>query len=358
MKSVVFEPRLMDQLLSSPEESPTEWIWNGMIARGNITILTSQWKAGKTTLLAGLLRALETGGTFLDLPCIAAKSLVVSEESVRHWAARQKTLPIGPHTRLVSRPFIGRPTPEQWDELIRHAEAERAAGALDVLVVDPLATFLPGRSDSDPGTLLDMLNPLRRLAEYGAAVFILHHPRKERSEEGSSARGSGALLGFVDIILEMTRHGRLSTDRYRRKITGFSRHLETPASLVYEWIPGSVDFQPTPDTLAMRYQENWPVVESLLTQRSEAATHKELLTDWPPEESAPSASQLYVWLTQAVAEKRVIRSGSGTRGDPYRFRLYTKADVRRLEAIYDLISGAVKKPPSDNPDIIMEKPIS
>src|SRR6266487_1379482 len=115
MKTVVFEPLPMDRLLSSPEESQTNWIWNGMLARGNITLLTSQWKAGKTTLVAGLLRALESGGTFLDRPCIAATSLVVSEESARHWAARQRTLPIGPRTRLVSRPSPGRPTSGQWD---------------------------------------------------------------------------------------------------------------------------------------------------------------------------------------------------------------------------------------------------
>ena len=27
-----------------------DWLWQGFIARGNLTLLTSPWKAGKTTL--------------------------------------------------------------------------------------------------------------------------------------------------------------------------------------------------------------------------------------------------------------------------------------------------------------------
>lgn len=346
MKSLVFEPLPMDRLVTAPEEFPTNWIWHGMVARGNITLLTSQWKGGKTTLLAGLLQALETGLPFLDLPCTAATSLIVSEESGRHWAARQKTLPIGPSTRLVSRPFPGRPTPEQWEDLVSCADAERAAGKLDLLVIDPLATFLPGRSDSDPGTVLDMLNPLRTIAENGAAVLILHHPRKERAEEGDSARGSGVLLGFVDIILELKRFGRLETDRYRRKIVGLSRLAETPASLVYEWVPDNPVFRAEPEVLSTRYQENWPIIENILRQRSRASTHTELLADWPENMPVPAASQLYQWLSTALREKRVIRTGSGTKGNPYRFLLGTKNNDHRLEAIYDRIFGAQKEPPT------------
>src|ERR1051325_2995229 len=38
MKNLVFEPLPMDRLVTSREESPTQWIWKGMLARGNITL--------------------------------------------------------------------------------------------------------------------------------------------------------------------------------------------------------------------------------------------------------------------------------------------------------------------------------
>src|SRR5436305_1507001 len=214
----------MDQLAGSGIIPPVNWLWHGYLARGNLTLLTSLWKAGKTTLLAGLLQRLGPGGAFLGHDCIPGRALVVSEESREHWAERSRTMPFGPHSRLLARPFRTRPSPAEWCDLIDHALDLRAAGALDLFAVDPLASFLPGRSDSDAGTLLEMLQPLQRLAAAGAAVLILHHPRKKPSDEGSSARGSGALLGFVDVILELYRFGRLQSDERRRRLIGLSRH--------------------------------------------------------------------------------------------------------------------------------------
>ena len=82
----------------------------------------------------------------------------------------------------MSRPFLRRPTPAEWSDLVAEAIDDRAAGELDLFVVDPIASFLPGRSESDAGTLLEMLHPLQRLAATGAAVLLLHHPRKERAD--------------------------------------------------------------------------------------------------------------------------------------------------------------------------------
>ena len=38
-----------------PSPSPLSWLWRGYLAHGFLTLLTSQWKTGKTTLLAVLL---------------------------------------------------------------------------------------------------------------------------------------------------------------------------------------------------------------------------------------------------------------------------------------------------------------
>src|SRR5438067_9554930 len=125
----------MDQLDNSGINPGVEWLWQGYLARGNLTLLTSLWKAGKTTLLAGLHQRLATGGTFLGRACAPARALVVSEESREHWAERLRTLPVGPHARLMPRPFLTRPTPAAWGELIDEALDLRAAGELDLLAV-------------------------------------------------------------------------------------------------------------------------------------------------------------------------------------------------------------------------------
>ena len=317
----LFNPRPMDHLAPAPRTATTEWLWDGYLARGNLTLLTSVWKAGKTTLLAGLLRQLATGGTFLDRPCRPATAVVASEESWPMWSARLRDIPIGGHVQLASRPFPARPTPEQWDEFIQQAEKLRADGRLDLFVVDSLAVFFPGRSESDPGTLLDLLHPLRRLAAMEAAVLLLHHPRRKKAEAGSTARGGGALLGFVDVILELSRCGSQPDDDCRRKLVGRSRHRETPPSLVYEWTPGTPEFRVVPDADIARESGTWGAVLAALAGRTAAVTHKELLADWPEDRTAPSARQLYEWLGRAAREGLVDRQGTGARNDPYRFRL-------------------------------------
>jgi hypothetical protein len=34
--------------------TPLKWLWHGYLGPGKVTLLTSQWKSGKATLLAGL----------------------------------------------------------------------------------------------------------------------------------------------------------------------------------------------------------------------------------------------------------------------------------------------------------------
>jgi hypothetical protein len=324
-----FELLSLDELVASGTNGPAiEWLWEGYLARGGLTLLTSLWKAGKTTLLHGLLRRLEAGGDFLGHTCVPARALVVSEESPIHWASRLRKMPLGPHARLLSRPFLTRPTPAEWNELVDHARDLRAAGELDLFAVDPLVSFLPGRSESDPGTLLDMLQPLQRLSAAGVAVLILHHPRKKPSEEGSSARGGGALLGFVDIILELHRVGRLHSDERRRRLVGLSRHAETPRQLVYQW-EASDEFVRIDDPFGDRFRDNWEQVHAILAGRTTSATHHELLTDWPPDRAKPSPSVLYEWLNRATEQKLVRRHGTGRRSDPYRYRLPNEDDAYR-----------------------------
>jgi len=294
-------------------------VWDGYLARGDVALLTGTWKTGKTTLLAGLLRALGGGASYLGRPCVAGTAVVVSEESDDHWEDRRAAIPAGPHVRLVSRPFPGRPTPGEWGDLLAWVEGMRAEGAVDLLVVDPLSWFLPGRSDADPGTLLDFLGPLRRVAAGGTAVLVLHHPRREKSEEGSTARGGGALLGSVDVILELHHVGRGRAGN-RLRLTARSRRA-APADVVYEWVPATAEFRVVPDDPESRFRENWEAVRALLAGRRAPATHRELLADWPADEAAPSPSLLYDWLRRAAAAGLAVRTGEGTKSDPYRFSL-------------------------------------
>src|SRR5262249_38143994 len=89
------EPILASQL--STGSGPADWVWRGYLARGSVTLLTSLWKAGKSTLLAHLVKAMGQGDELAGLPVAAGKVLIVSEESAALWASRRDKIDIGDH---------------------------------------------------------------------------------------------------------------------------------------------------------------------------------------------------------------------------------------------------------------------
>jgi hypothetical protein len=69
------------------------------------------------------------------------------------------------------------------------------------------------------------LLPLQGLANRGPAVWLLHHPAKGKRADGQAARGSSALTGLADIVMEMSSfHRGRSRDR-RRRICAYSRYV-------------------------------------------------------------------------------------------------------------------------------------
>jgi RecA-family ATPase len=181
----------------SHDDSPSEvnWLWHGYLAPGKMTLLVIQWKAGKTTLVSVLLARMATGDPLAGLPVRAGRAVVVSEEAAEHWGERHAELNFGPDVGFLCRPFRRRPTPAEWDALIDHLIARYTEQALDLVVIDPLASFLPARTENHAGTMLAALLPLQRLTTRGISVLVLHHPRKGESAPGRAARGRGALAG-------------------------------------------------------------------------------------------------------------------------------------------------------------------
>lgn len=314
------------QIRTATATAKIDWLWHGLIARRHVTLLTSRWKAGKTTLLTGLMQQFEKGGKFLERTVAPAKVLFVSEESAEIWLERLQRMPVGEHLQILQRPFLGRPTVEQLDQIVELGMEMQAAGDLDLLVIDPLAKFLPGGSENSLNALQQTLKALQCLCDGGAGVAILHHPRRQRTEEGSVARGHGGLLAAVDIIVELSAYGPLHSDECRRKLFALSRFPDTPKRLVYEWVPKTGRFRFLGDPLSVRFHENWEHVYTILKGRTQAATHQELLMDWPADLERPSPATLYSWLNLAFEKKLLRRQGNGRCKDPYRYRLTNEDD--------------------------------
>ena len=316
------------------------WLCDGYLRRGHITLLTSIWKSGKTTLVSVLLSKLAAGGTLAGQTLQPGRAVVVAEESDELWADRIEKLAIGTNVRILCRPFREQPTSEEWDGLIDDLLGLREQQGLDLLVIDPLVHFLPGRSENDSIAMVRMLRATRRLANAGVSVLILHHPRRESSAPGRAARGSGALSGEVDIILEMDQLGRGVEEDRRRRLWAFSRFKESPRRLVIELNQAGTDYASLGDFATNEFDDGWPVLFGVLEDAERKLTRRELRDQWPEDFIKPDEITLWRWLDRAVADGRVLKAGTGRKNDPFKYWLHASEerwanDPNRLENFLD-----------------------
>jgi AAA domain len=297
------------------------WLWHGFLAPGSVTLLTSQWKSGKTTLVSVLLARRTTGGELAGRAVTAGKTAVVSEEGLRQWNLRRRKLGFGNDVALFCRPFHGRPTSDEWLSLLDRLAALRTGHGLDLAVIDTLASFLPGSDENHAGTMLAGLLPLQRLTGLGMSVLLLHHPRKGEPPAGQMARGSGALAGFVDILVEMDRYTLGDDADRRRRLRAYSRFEETPHQLVIELNADGTDYATHGPIAETEFLMGWERLRMVLEDASERLTRRQVRDQWPPDFERPSDMSLWRWLERAVAAGLVCRDGTGRKNAPFRYWL-------------------------------------
>src|SRR5947209_62127 len=112
-------PRLLSVADLGSGGPPVTWLWDGYLAHGSITLLMSQWKAGKTTLLSLLLARMKTGGNLAGRAVAKARAVIVSEESQSLWQERARRLDFGDHA-LYCRPFSELPDMAAWIGFLDH----------------------------------------------------------------------------------------------------------------------------------------------------------------------------------------------------------------------------------------------
>jgi AAA domain-containing protein len=282
------------------EPADLSWLWDGLLAGANVTLLTSQWKSGKTTLLSILLARLKEGGRLADLAVRAAKAIVVSEEPRSLWRRRHQKLDLG-HVYFISLPFKGKPSLKEWRGLLDHIGDLHAKHGVDLLTIDTLSTFLPSHSEVSADLMMEAMLPLRSLTQRGLSTLLTHHPAKGEPLAGQAARGTGALASFTDINLEMSWYQKNELGDRRRRILSQSRFEETPRQLVIELNQDGTDYLVHGDFAMDEFTQNWERVRMVLEDAKGKKTRQQLRADWPPDFPCPSDVTLHRWLQRAVA---------------------------------------------------------
>src|SRR5262249_49974477 len=154
---------------------------------------------------------------------------------------------------------IAQPDPNEWHELLlRIAKAMNRKQAL--IVIDPLICVLPGAGENSAAAILNSLAPLRLLTQRGAAVLLLHHPRKGQSLD---PRGSTALAAFVDILMELDMPECAEAGDRRRWLRARGRHNVAPDERLIELVPEGDDYI-TRNLAAEECADGWEIIRCIL----------------------------------------------------------------------------------------------
>jgi hypothetical protein len=291
------------------------WCWPGYLARGAVTLVSAYMKSGKTTLLAHLLKALGPGGPFLGREAKPSRVLYVTEEQESRWAERRDKLGLGDHVAFVVRPFRAKPDREQWGAFLDHLRGAQRREQFDVIIFDTISNLWPVRDENSAPEVQEALMPLHGVIG-DAALVLVHHLRKSDGHEGTGSRGSGALLAWVDVIVELRRFDAADHKSTQRVITGYGRYDQTPAQLVIDL--GENGYAAEGDRAEVRAGDVNTALAEVMPAEPPGRSVDEMLQEWP-REAKPNRNELFAALRRGCEEERWSRTGGGKKGDPYRY---------------------------------------
>jgi len=300
-----------------------KWLWAGYISRGGITLLSALWKAGKTTLLSHLIRALDGREcTFLGQAVAPSRVLYVTEEHQELWAERRDDLDLTDNTGFVCRPFRGKPSPEEWRAFVAKLIEAAVDNGFDLVVMDTISKLWPVKEENDAGQVEDALKPLWALSDHGIATLLIHHDRKSGGEQFTGARGSGGLPAFVETIMEFRRHSDDTKDP-KRVINGKGRYRETPDKLLIELTDAGYVSHGDPDSADVRVKfsgQTWQQkAMGLIPSTPPGSTSEEVRKALGQSGDGVREEVVREWLNLRFEDGELMRTGKGVKGNPFRY---------------------------------------
>ncbi len=238
--------------------------------------------------------------------------LVLSEE--REGTLKEKATRFGleGQVHLLMRYQLGDVT---WREAVEEARAYCREHGLGVLVVDTFAAWagLKGDEETKSGPVLEALQPLNEAAGDGLAVLLVAHQRKAAGAYGEAVRGSNALAGGVDVVVELERPpSDAQAEGKARVLHAVSRYSGTPDELAC--VLDEDGYQACGDVGSLREDGERVRLRQVLRGEGEGTVAE--LADGAELTAATARRRLDDMATAGEVE----REGTGKRGDPYRFR--------------------------------------
>ena len=218
--------------LETPEQ--VDWVVTGYAARGAITDWSAKVKTGKTSLMLVMARSVAYGESFLGIETAQGPVVILTEErppTFRSALGRWGLLDSDDLHVLYRREARGM----EWPSIVAAAVEKCIAVRAILLVIDTFADWaqLGPDQENDAGAASIAMRPVQDAAEQGLAVLLSRHDRKMGGLIGETARGSSAIAGKADILVDIRRADSPGHER-RRVLVAVGRFDDTPENLIVE----------------------------------------------------------------------------------------------------------------------------
>ncbi|MBX6752744.1 MAG: AAA family ATPase [Thermorudis peleae] len=306
-ESGAFRLTALGDLLAEPEEQ-IDWLVQDMLPSGGISLLGAKPKVGKSTTARCLALAVARGEPFLGRE--------TAQGPVVYLALEEKRAEIAKHFRRLGAGngdpvyiHVGMAPERALEALASAIETHKPA----LVIIDPLLKLVRVRDANDYAEVTRALEPVIELArQSGAHLMLIHHLSKGERNGGDAILGSTALFGAVDTAILMRRNPIDGT----RTIETIQRYGEDmPESVI------ALDEQTGTLTLAGTVAER--------KQAEAEAAILEALSDEPltePEirDAVEMKGIVVSRALRSLVEQGVLqRTGTGRRGDPYRYQKFS-----------------------------------
>jgi len=291
-----WKPVPLSQLQAASEG--IDWVWEGILARRRITLLSAQAKAGKSTLLSLLLREMGRGGHLLGCKVGQGTAVVVTEETADDWIIRREHLGITDHAEAICIPFITKPSPTDWLDLLRQGYLDVKARKPELIVFDTLSHLWPVQEENSNSEQQVALMPLRGMSELGPAVLLFHHS----GAAGERSRGATELEGFVDQIAHLEWENKSDPSNRQRRLTVKGRLTSSPERLQVSLNEAGDDYQVVQGNLRPIRSGIWQTLAQLLPTEAPGISIRELQGSWPDDEDLPSEDTIWKTLTRCASK--------------------------------------------------------
>jgi len=285
------------QCLADIAPVSVKWLWRGRIPLGRITLLVGRPGEGKSFLTTYLAARISTGSSWPDgADCPKGSVILISAEDDPSDTIRPR---LDGHNADVGRVHLLSAVRKVGEDGKRHEvmftladvdaldEALQAHPDCRLVVVDPIGSFLGGRTDAHrDNEVRSVLAPVARLAEkHGAAVVVVAHRRKSGGTIADDlALGSRAFTGIARAVWHLTRDEQ---DKNRRLL-----------------LPGKNNLAPEGDGLAFTIGGEPPSISwerGLVRMTADEALAKENSESSRPGPAPEARNQAAEWLRDLLS---------------------------------------------------------